>query len=151
MTTVALSGNDTISINNRILNDLAADNVVELTFENAIAVVKTGKNGNTIYSLNTTGQQAQVKLKVIRGSSDDKYLNGLLTQQNLNFAGFPLMIAEFTKKIGNGKGTIGSDIYVLSGGVFTKQVDAKSSVEGDIEQSEAMYTMMFSLSPRALT
>jgi hypothetical protein len=151
MATVAMSGNDTISINNRVLNDLADTNVVELTYPNEIASVKTGKNGNSIYGFNTSGQQCDVKIRVVRGSSDDKFLNGLLTQQNQNFAGFPLMIAQFIKKMGDGKGNITSDIYVLSGGVFTKQVEGKSNVEGDTEQSISIYTLKFSNSPRALT
>lgn len=151
MATVAMSGNDTISINNRVLTDLADAMVVELTYPNDIASVKTGKNGNSIYGLNESGKQCEVKIRVIRGSADDKYLNGVLSQQGQNFAGFPLMIAQFIKKIGDGQGNITSDIYVLSGGVFTKFVEGKSNVEGDTEQSISIYTLKFSNSPRALT
>lgn len=150
-TTVALSGNDTITINNHLVVGLADGNVVELTYPNEIASVKTGKNGNSIYGFNTSGQQCEVKLRVVRGSTDDKFLNGLLTQQQQNFAGFPLMIAEFIKKLGDGQGNILSDVYVLSGGVFMKQVEGKSNVEGDTEQSIAIYQLRFSNSPRALT
>lgn len=151
MATVAMSGNDTLSINNRVLTDGADGNVVELTYPNEIANVKTGKNGNSIYGLNESGRQCEVKIKVIRGSADDKYLNGVLSLQGQNFAGFPLMIAQFIKKIGDGQGNITSDIYVLSGGIFTKFVEGKSNVEGDTEQSVSMYTLKFSNSPRALT
>jgi hypothetical protein len=150
MATVSMSGNDTIVINGRTLTDLADDNVVELTYPNEISSVKTGKNGNSLYGLNASGKQADVKLRVMRGSSDDKYLNGLLISQQANFAGFPLMIANFVKKIGDGAGNIGNDTYILSGGVFMKQVESKSNVAGDTEQSVSMYTMRFSNSPRAL-
>ena len=61
------------------------------------------------------------------------------------------MIAEFIKKLGDGQGNILSDIYVLSGGIFMKQVEGKSNVEGDTEQSVAIYMMKFSNAPRALT
>src|SRR3982750_971575 len=125
MATVAMSGNDTTILNGRILNDFADGNVVELTFPNEIASVKTGKNGNSIYGLNTTGQQAEVKLRMIRGSSDDKFLNGLLVQQNANFAGFPLLVGSFIKRLGDGRGNVLSDTYITSGGVFTKNVEAK--------------------------
>lgn len=151
MATVAMSGDDTISFNNRVLTDLADGMVVELTYDNDIATVKTGKNGNSIYGLNETGKQATVKVRVIRGSSDDKYMNGLLALQGQNFAGFPLMIGQFIKKLGDGQGNITSDIYVLSGGVFTKFVEGKSNVEGDTEQSVSIYTIKFANSPRALT
>lgn len=146
-----MSGNDTVVINNRALADFAEGNVVELTFPSDIAQVKTGKNGNSIYGLNTTGLQSEVKIRIIRGSPDDIFLNNLLVQQNNNFAGFPLMIGEFIKKLGDGAGNITSDTYILSGGVFNKQVEATSNVEGDAAQSVAVYMMKFANAPRALT
>lgn len=151
MPTVALSGNDTININNRVLADLADANCVELTFPTDIANVKTGKNGNSIYGLNETGKVCEVKIKVVRGSADDKYLNGLLAQQQNNFAGTVLAIGQFIKKIGDGRGNITSDTYIMSGGVFTKQVEGKSNVEGDTDQSIAVYTLKFANAPRAIT
>ncbi len=151
MPTVAMSGSDTIVINNRILADVADANTVELTYPNDIANVKTGKNGNSIYGLNESGKQCEVKVRLIRGSSDDKFMNGLLSQQQQNFAGTVLLIGQFIKKIGDGKGNITSDTYVMSGGVFTKQVEGKSNVEGDTEQSISIYTLKFSNSPRAIT
>ena len=151
MSTVALSGNDTLIINNRILSDLADGDVATLEFPNNIADVKTGKNGNSIYTLNETGKNAELTIRVIRGSSDDKYLNQLLTSQEQNFAGTVLMIGEFIKKIGDGKGSITSDTYITSGGIFQKRVHAKSNVEGDTSQSVSEYKMKFSNAPRVLT
>lgn len=151
MSTIALSGSDSATINNRILSDFADGNCIELTFPNDIAQVKTGKNGNSIYGLNESGKQCELKLRIIRGSNDDKFLNNLLANQQNNFAGFPLMIGQFVKQVGDGKGNVTSDTYIVSGGVFTKQIEAKSNVEGDTEQSIAMYTMKFSNSPRVIT
>lgn len=151
MSTIALSGSDTTIINNRILQDLADANCTDLTFPTDIANVKTGKNGNSIYGLNESGKQCEVKLRLIRGSSDDQFLNNLLVQQQANFAGTVLMIGEFVKKLGDGQGNITSDTYIMSGGVFTKQVEAKTNTDGETEQSIAMYTLKFSNSPRALT
>lgn len=151
MGTVALSGNDTVVINNRAFADFGDGSIVELTFPTDIAQVKTGKNGNSIYGLNTTGFQCELRIRLIRGSSDDIFMNNLLVQQNNNFAGFPLMIGEFIKKIGHGDGNITSDTYILSGGVFNKQVEATSNVEGSTDQSIAVYNMKFTNSPRALT
>lgn len=151
MSAVALSGSDTVNINNRVLADLADGNCVELTFPNDIASVKTGKNGNSIYGLNETGKQCEVKVRVLRGSADDKFLNNLLAQQNANFAGTVLLIGQFIKKIGDGQGNITSDTYIMSGGVFTKQVEGRTNVEGESEQSVAIYTIKFSNAPRVLT
>jgi hypothetical protein len=146
-----MSGDDTIVINNRVFTDLADGDVVNLTFPNDIANIKTGKNGNSIYGFNATGKQCEVKIRVIRGSADDKFLNGLLVSQQGNFAGFPLMIGEFIKKIGDGAGKILSDTYIMSGGVFTKIPEAKSNAEGDTEQSVSVYTLKFSNSPRVIS
>lgn len=151
MSTVALSGSDTVMIQNRILADLADQNCVELSFPNDIASVKTGKNGNSIYGLNETGNQAEVKIRLVRGSADDKFMNGLLAQQAANFAGMVLLFGSFIKKLGDGLGNITSDTYIMSGGVFTKRVEGKMNVDGDSEQSVAIYTIKFSNAPRVLT
>lgn len=151
MSTIALSGADTININNRIFADLAEGNCVELTFPNDIANVKTGKNGNAIYGLNESGKQCEIKMRLIRGSPDDKFMNNLLSQQQANFSAWPLMIGEFIKKLGDGTGVITSDTYIMSGGIFNKQVEAKTNVEGEPDQSVAMYTMKFSNAPRVIT
>lgn len=150
MGAVALSGNDTISINNTILTDLADGNCVELTFPSDIAALKVGKNGNTVYALNETGKAADVKIRVVRGGASDQFLNGLLAAQQANFAGFTLMIGSFVKKIGTGSGVITSDTYPLSGGVFSKQVEGSNNVEGDVNASVAVYMMKFSNAQRAI-
>lgn len=147
----AMTGSDSASINGRILNDLADQNAVELTFPNEIASVKTGKNGNSIYSLNETGRQAEVKLRIIRGSADDKFMNGLMAQQQANFNAFPLMFGEFIKKIGDGTGAVGSDKYLMGGGIFSKLVEGKMNVEGESEQSVSIYTLKFANAPRVIT
>jgi len=151
MGSVALSGSDTLTIQNHIFADFADANCAELTFPNDIANVKTGKNGNSIYGLNESGRQCELKLRVLRASDDDKFLNGLLAAQQLNFAGTVLLSGQFIKKIGYGDGKIASDTYVLGGGVFVKQVEGKTNTEGDVEQSIAMYTIRFSNAPRAIT
>lgn len=151
MSTVAMTGSDTALINSRLLTDLSDGNVIELTFPNNIADLKTGKNGNTIYALNETGRQAEVKVRLIRGGQDDQYLNNLLVLQQQNFAGTVLMTASFIKKVGDGSGNITSDTYSMSGGVFTKQVEAKTNTDGDVEQSVSVYMMKFSNAPRAIT
>lgn len=151
MSTIVLTSSDTVTINQRLFNDLADGDAVTLDFNNNLAELKTGKNGNSIYAQNQTGKQCAVKLRVLRGSSDDKYLNRLKTLQDANFSGFVLMIGEFIKKLGDGRGNVASDIYTLSGGVFQKEVGAKTNVEGDTSQAVAEYNLIFSTAPRALT
>lgn len=151
MPTIALSGQDTIIIQNQVIQALADQNVVELTFPNDIATVKTGKNGNSIFGYNATGQNADVKVRTIRGSADDQFLNNLLSQQQANFSGATLLSGEFIKKLGDGSGNITNDTYVLSAGVFQKQVGAKSNVDGDTEQSVSEYMIKFASVVRVVT
>jgi hypothetical protein len=150
MASVSMTGSDTAMINNKILSDLADGDCVAITFGSDIATVKTGKNGNSIYGLSETGKQAELKLRVIRGSADDKFLNNLLAQQQANFAGTVLMLGSFIKKVGDGAGNITSDSYIMSGGVFTKLPEAKSNQDGDGDQSVTTYTLKFSNSPRTI-
>lgn len=150
MAVVSMTGQDSVLINNRVFNDLGDGDSVTLTFPNEIVDLKVGKNGNTVYAYNETGRQAEVALRLIRGSSDDKFLNNILASQKANFAGFVLLIGEFIKRIGDGQGGISNDTYILSGGVISKEVETKTNVEGDTEQSISMYTFKFSNAPRVI-
>lgn len=151
MSTVSLTGADTVVMNGRTVTDLADGDCIMLTFPNDLASVKTGKNGNAIYAVNETGRQSEMKMRLIRGSADDKFFNNLLVQQRANFAGFVLLDGNFIKKLGDGKGNITSDTYVVSGGIFSKQVEAKTNTDGDTTQSVSEYTFKFSNAPRAIT
>lgn len=151
MGVAVLSGQDTIVINNQVFTGLADGNCVELTYPNDIANVKTGKNGNSLYGFNESGKQCEVKLRLIRGCADDQFLNNLLAQQQANFSGTVLLIGQFIKKLGDGAGNITSDTYIMSGGVFTKQVMAKMNTDGETDQSVAEYTIKFTNAPRVLT
>jgi hypothetical protein len=151
MAVVSMSGDDTIILNNRVLKDFGDGDVIKVTFETDIANVKTGKNGNSIFGLNTTGQQATVELRLIRGASDDVFLNSLQAQQTNNFSGFALIYGQFIKKIGNGAGKIAKDTYILQGGVFVRPVDGVSNVEGNTDQSQSIYRLKFSGATRTVT
>ena len=150
MQATALTGKDTIKINDRILNDFADGNTAELTFPNDLMAVKTGKNGNSIYAFNATGRQCEVVLRVLRGSADDKFLNNSLAVMELDPASFTLLQGEFVKQVGDGAGKVTQDIYILSGGAFKKRTDVKENVEGDTEQAVAVYTIVFSNAPRTI-
>lgn len=151
MATVAMSGNDSVIINNRVFADFADAKFAMLKFPDKIANVKIGKNGNAIYSLNQSGKRAEFELRLIRGSSDDAFMNALLLQQQNSFQSFVLMFGEFIKLVGDGKGNVKNDTYIVSGGVFVQQVDAEGNAEGDAEQSVSVYRLEFANSPRAIT
>lgn len=144
MSTSTQTGNDTITINDRVLTDFGDGSVVSITFPNELVAVKTGKNGNAIYSLNETGRQADVELRILRGSSDDKFLNSIKLSMQSDIASFVLLNGEFVKRIGDGLGGVSREIISLSGGVFSQSNDTQSNVEGDTEQALTIYRLKFS-------
>ena len=150
MATQSLTGSDTISIDGIPLIDLGDGDVGSLTYPNELVGVKTGKNGNSIFALNETGDQAELVLRVLRGSNNDKTLNSRLVSMKADFAGFVTITGQVIKKVGDGKGNVTNDIYDLSGGVFSKRVETTSNVEGNTDQSLAIYNIKFTNSPRSL-
>jgi hypothetical protein len=147
---VVLSGNDSVTLDNSLLSDFADGAIAVLTFPNELSTTKTGKNNNTIYAENKTGENAELVLRLMKGSADDKKLNTRLAQQLNNYSQFVLVNGQLTKFLGDGRGKTLSDTYVLSGGTFTKGVEAQSNVEGNTDQSVSIYTIRFASARRAI-
>jgi hypothetical protein len=145
-----LTGSDTMSINGATLIGQADDNWGDLKFPNPIANMKTGKNGNTLFGFNATGKNCEQTLRLLRGSSDDQILNGLLQQQLYNFASFVLLYGQFIKKLGDGAGNVLSDIINLGGGVIEKQPEAASNTSGDTNQSVVIYMIKWARASRSI-
>lgn len=143
MGSVSLTGADTINIDGRNINDLAEGDAVHLTFPNDLATVKASKNGNTIYAFNEMGRLVECTLRLLLGSADDKYLKSRLQAQRNDFSNFTLLAASFSKRVGDGAGNLSTVIYQCSGGIFKRQPEAKTSAEGDTEQSVAVWTINF--------
>lgn len=143
MTTKTITGKDTLTLFDRVLVDLADGDASSITFGNDLVSVKTGKNKNTIYSGNETGNNANMVLRVMRGSSDDRFLQGKLTEQQKDITAFALANGEFVKRLGDGQGGVLRDVYTLDGGVFMKKNDGKENTDGDTEQGVVTYNMQF--------
>ena len=150
MGSVSLTGDDVIQIDGRGINDLADQDSVALTYPEDLAKVKASKNGNTIYAFNNMGRITECTIRVLLGSDDDKYLNSRMQEMINDFSAFTLVTGSFSKRVGDGKGGLNSDIYQMSGGIFKKQVEAKTSSEGDTEQSVAVYTIQFGNSSKSI-
>lgn len=150
MEVVSLTGADTAVIAGRVLTDFGDADNVDLKFPNELATLKTGKNGNAIYAANASGLISEVVLRILRGSDDDKFLNSLLAAQKADFAAFVLLTGQFVKRVGDGDGNVTNDTYIFGGGIFSKQIEGKSNVEGDTEQSLAIYNLKFANSDRSI-
>ena len=149
MSKISLSGNDTTQIAGRVLTGFGNGDVVKLTFPNDLVGVTVGKNGNSLFNGNATGQLVEVEVRVLRGSADDSFLNNLLVQQKTDLPSFTVMSGYFVKRIGDGQGNIMNDTYILGGGVFVRNVDAAENVEGNTDPALSIYRMKFSNSDRA--
>ena len=151
MGTLSLTGADTISIDDVPLVDLGDGDVGSLTFPNSLTETKKGKNGNGIIALNETGDIAELTIRILRGSPDDKTLNSRLIAMKGNFASFITLRGQIVKKMGDGLGNVSNDIYSMSGGSFSKRVETVSNVEGNTDQAIAIYTITFVNSDRNIT
>lgn len=150
MAIYALTGNDSLIINDKVITEFTDGSTIELAYQNDRVGVSTGKNNNTVFSDNRQGSNATVTLRIVRGGKDDKFFNGLSILQDKDLPSFPLMNGSFTKRIGDGSGKVTFDNYVLLGGAFQRFSDAQENLNGETEQGTAVYTIVFAKIQRAL-
>ena len=144
-------GSDTITLNGRNITDLVNGDVVTITYPNNIAESTTGKNGNSIVIKNETGRRAEMTIRTLLGSGDDKYLNGLRKNFEADPASFVLIAGEVVQGAGDGDGNITSVIHTLNAGYVQKRVEGKVNVETDTEQGVAIYNLVFNRANRDIT
>lgn len=140
---VSLCADDLMNVNGRIMADLTDSDVCVIELPNKIVNGKKGKNGNIVFSYNTTGEQANVKLRVLKGSPDDKFLNEQINLYRNNKAGYILMTGSFTKRLGDGTGKITNEVYNFSAGIIDQIPGAKDNPEGDTEQGTSEYNILY--------
>ena len=164
MSIQALTGEDVIKLTKKViddsgnaaftstvLNDFADGDIGTIEFPNDISGVKTGKGGNSVFAFNATGLNAKMSIRIIRGSTDDKYIQTRLAEWIKDASLFTLITGELTKKVGDGSGKLTSDKYTLSGGTFQKLPEVKSNVEGDTDQAVVVYNLTFAKVVRTIT
>lgn len=150
MAVYSLTGNDTFTLNGRVLKEFADGSTVSITYGNARVGHTTGKNNNTIYSTDKQGENATVTLRILAASKDDSYLNGLSVDQDRDLPTFPLITGTFAKRIGDGKGNTKEIKYALLGGVLEQNIDSQENLQGETEQGIAVYTLWFAQAQRAI-
>ena len=148
---MTLTGEDTFLINDKpLMLDTSNGDIVTLDFPNDVMTMTTGKNGNTIYALNEQGGNADVTVKLTRGSASDKFLNGLLADQRRDFVSFTTMNGAFVKRLGDGLGGVKYDTYSIQGMMFNKVPSGKSNTEGDAEQGSVTYNLKAAMVTRGI-
>lgn len=150
MGTFTLTSDDTLTLFNRVFNDLADDDTSVIAFPNDVVTVKTGKNKNTIFAKDEKGNNATLVLRVMRASPDDVFLQSIINVGEQDFVAQQLASGQFVKRLGDGEGNVRSDVYTLLGGIITRPVDGKENVAGDTGQAVAVYNMTFALATRSI-
>jgi hypothetical protein len=145
-----LTSEDTVVIFDRVFNDLADGDAVTVAYTSDKVATTTGKNGNTIFAKNEKGKNANVTMRVMRGSSDDQFLSGKMSLSDKDFAATVLAEGSFVKRLGDGLGATRNDVYTLNGGTFMREIDGKENVAGDTEQGVAVYNLMFARIVRSI-
>jgi len=153
MGTFTVTSADTLTLKDRVFTDFADDDVTQITFPNDAVTMKTGKNRNTIYAKNETGNNANLVLRLVRGSADDQFMQAELAKMEQDFVSMGLFKGEFVKRIGNGEegaNNVVRDVYTLLGGVIVRRVDGKENLSGDTSQAVSVYNMTFAQAQRII-
>lgn len=145
----AYTGQDILEFNGRVLSNFADGDVAIVTYPNELHGMKIGKYGNAIAAHNEQGNMAELQIRVIKGSPDDKFLNSFVTAWKDHLDTFEPGTAEFTKVITVDNG-IANEVTSLSFIIPTKPVETRDNVEGDTEQAVALYNFRCGTSKRSL-
>ena len=136
-------------INDIPLNDFADGDIGSLSLPNNMFDMQTGKNGNTIFALDESGNNATLTVRVLMSSNDDKRLNGMIPKSK-GFAQSVLATGSVVKQVGDGQGNVSYNTYLLAGGMVQKKPDVKSNVNGDAQQAVVEYIIVFAEANRAI-
>ena len=149
MTTYALTGDDTVIINDLPVNDFADNTIGSLEIPNDLFEMSTGKNGNTIFALDEKGNNATLTLRVLMSSGDDKRFNGLVPKSK-SFASTILVNGSVIKQVGDGAGNISYNTYMLRGGMISKKPAMQIDVAGNTDQAVVEYVFKFAQAERSI-
>lgn len=150
MGAVAITGKDTITINGHTFNDLADGDCGKVVYDEDLSKVKVGKDGNFVVALNQGGKMATLTLRIILGSPDDKYINGLMANYISSPSDYVLDLGSLFKRVGDGTGKTNTVVYQLVGGVPRKSPEIKLNTDGDTNQAVGEWTWFFGQVPRSV-
>lgn len=140
MTINVITSDDTLTIFDRVVNDFASGDISAVTYTEDLVNSKTGKNKNTIFAKNESGNNGSLVLRLMRGSDDDRFFAGKVSQIEGDFASFVLGNGQLVKRLGDGQGNVIRDVTTLAGISLSRKPDSKTNVDGDTEQGVTIYT-----------
>lgn len=151
MTQFVLTGDDSLIIDDIDINkDFPNGDTAVIDFQNNLAGMATGKDLNTVFAKDESGNNFRMTIRVLRNSKSDIYLNGKQILQTEDFPAFVLLTGSFSKRLGDGLGKVTYDGYTLNGMIFEKKVPAKANLNGDTEQGVSTYVMIGAAGQRVM-
>ncbi len=149
MTTYCLTGDDIVIINDIPVVDFADGTIGTLDVPNDLFAMSTGKNGNTIFALDEKGNNATLTLRILMSSGDDKRFNGMIPESK-GFASTVLANGSVVKQVGDGKGNLSYNTYLLRGGMISKKPNMSIDVAGSTDQAVVEYVFQFASADRSI-
>lgn len=140
---IAVTSQDAIKINGRLITGFADEDNAKITFPNDLSNQSTGKDGNSIIAYTPKGLNGELEMRLLVGCADDKFLNALLSAYNNNPAGFTLMTMEFDKVVGDGSQNLTTIVYLGIGGSFKKQPEVLENQSGETKQAVVVWNLRF--------
>ncbi|MBQ2319164.1 MAG: hypothetical protein IIW86_02850 [Clostridia bacterium] len=145
----AYTGQDIIKVDGRVLTALADGNCAVISYPNDLHGMRNGKNKNALAAHNEQGNQAELLLRVIKGSPDDKFLNSKVIAWRNHSDDFAPSEAELTKVIKVDGGTT-NEITTLGFMFPTRDVETRTNTDGETDQEVAVYNFRAGTHERAL-
>lgn len=145
MATFSLVGGETLTIQPsggaaRVIADFADASIVEVDFQSELINTTTGKNGNGIAVLDERGRNGAISFRIVKGSADDNYINGLFNAMKNNFVATKFLTISFSRSLIDGSGAVLTETYVFEGALFSQMPKAMANVHGDTEQAIAVWS-----------
>lgn len=147
-----VTGNDIVQIGLSAsglttITSFADGDYARITFPNDIMNFTIGKNRNMLAAYNAMGTLAELELRLLRGSKEDKFLQDQFPNFSSDQLSFNFLFAKIIKNLGvSNEGASASTIeetYTLSNGIISKAPEIVSNVSGSTDQGVVVWQIRF--------
>lgn len=150
-----VTGNDIIQIGYQSKADNALTTIesfadgdyARVTFPNDIMNFTIGKNRNMLAAYNALGNLAELELRLLRGSTEDKFLNENFPRFSTDAPDFNFLKVIIQKDLGvvdkSGEKQKIEEKYTLNNGIISKAPEIISNVSGSTDQGVVVWQIRF--------
>lgn len=147
-----VTGNDIVQIGLSAsglttITSFADGDYARVTFPNDIMNFTIGKNRNMLAAYNAMGTLAELELRLLRGSKEDKFLQDQFPTFASDALQFNFIFAKVIKNLGvSNEGATAStieEIYTLNNGIISKAPEIVSNVSGSTDQGVVVWQVRF--------